>query len=175
MKKILLSTLATIALIGTTLTANESGFIVEQHIGYTNISMENESGHGANLGFDFAIPIFGANKTNGLNIGLGIEVEGASIDSSTGSGSVGVYGGTGKGFLGYNYKDFNVRVGGGYQYLKITEASYADGFVMTSSAGWNFSEKFGVQVTYKTGDLSLNGSGPDIKTDTVGINFVFHN
>jgi len=174
MKKILLSTLAGLALLTTSVSANNDGIIVEQHIGYSNISMGEDSGHGANFGFDFAIPIFGADKIQGFNVGLGVEVEGASIDNSTG-GSTGVWGGNGKAFVGYNFKDFNVRAGGGYQYLSINDSSYVDGFVMTSSAGWNFSEKYGIQVTYKTGDLSLNGSGPDISTDIIGVSFVFHN
>jgi len=151
----------------------DSNIIAEQHIGYSHLSLDDNTGNGFNFGFNFAVPLGESANTDGFNLGLGIEIESSSIDFPNNENSS-ILGTTGNMFLGYNYGDFNIRAGGGYTYLDVDKEYYIDGAVFTSSAGWNFSKSFGIQVTYKTGNLSSNYK-EDINTQLIGINLVFHN
>jgi hypothetical protein len=172
MKKILIATIMSLGMIGSAASANE--LIGGMHIGYSNISVGDASGHGMNLGYDFGIPVFTEDKNKGFNIGAEVEVQGAVMDetdevsSSVGGGTVGL-------FVGYNYKKVYARVGGDYQYLSIADSTYVSGFVPNVRAGYQFTDKYGIEVSYKTGSLDLNGDGPGIDVDTIGISFTFHN
>jgi len=170
MKKILLAAIMALGFGASSVSASD--LIGGMNIGYTNMDIGGVSGNGGHLGYDFGIPIFTEDK-NGFNVGAEIELQWVVMDDSTNVDSS-VGGATGGLFIGY-YKDgFWGRVGGDYQYLAITDSAYVSGFVPNIRAGWDFSDRFGVEVSYKTGTLDLNGDGPGVDVDTIGISLTIH-
>jgi len=177
MKKILLSAFALTALLttGASAASNSVGVGGEFTIGYVHSSLEDVNGNGVNISYNFNLPVF----TNGgtdkfFFVGGGFDVDMIAMDDGVTSDSSGLYGGEPKIYVGYNYGDFNVKAGAGYEWATI-DSTTLSGATVSASAGWYFSEKYGVEVTYKHGSMELDvPTSPSLDMDNVGVNFVMH-
>ena len=175
MKKILLGSLFVAScLIGTAASADQGS---EVHLGYNHVSIGSSdvTGNEGVFGWNYALPltVLGNGDTTGLELGFGWDIGVGSMSGDTG-GSNGFYNGDAKIFIGYQYHGLHVRGGGGYGFLKIdgSNNSYT-GAEYIASLGYNFTNKYGVEVAYKDSTMSQSG-GPNVDCSNVGVNFIIN-
>jgi hypothetical protein len=172
MKKILVAMIMAMGLMVVSASA-DSGIRSGLNVGYTNMSIGDVSGNGGHLGYDFGIPIFTNTRVRGLNVGAEMELQWVIMeDNAYTNESVG--GVTGGLFVGYRKHNLYTKVGGDYQYVKVTDSTYLSGFVPNIRVGYDFSRKFGIEASYKTGTLDVDGNGQGVDVDTIGITLTIH-
>jgi len=153
----------------------------DKHIGVNMVTMDipnNEAAYGVVLGMDKLFnPI---DSVEGFGIGFNFNVNFNQLDSSADSTSDYSYGADAGLLVGYNFKTngvpINLKAGVGYDFEVLTSDTYYSGVIYTASLGYDFTDKYGVEVRYKTGDMTLEtaaGSGPDFTVDTVSAMFVW--
>lgn len=181
MKKILaLITTATI------LTLNLSAYeLPDKHIGINLVSIGDSSGKGLTFGIEkmWKISYLGVESNdkyiNSITVGGGIDLDYTSITSSPINDFV--YGGDMQILFGYDFKKsfnqpFEVKVGFGYDATIISSNSHFKGMIFTTSTTYNFTDKFGIELAYKRGELELsNNSINGIKStkSSFGFNLVW--
>jgi len=172
MKKIILSTLVgTLCLMGSVASANDKG--TQLHLGYEHLDLESYNGNGGVFGVNYVVPL----KVLGEGVNSSVEV-GTGIDLGFGStkvlnGSEGFYNGDAALFVGYQYKQFNVRGTVGYSFIKVGNSSNRlYGALYGGSVGWNITKNWGIQAVYKDGSVK-HSSGPDVDVSYTGLNIVW--
>ena len=176
MKKIILGSIVAASLLTTSAIAKDSG--ASYHIGYDHISIYDTTGNGGEFGVNYVIPlkVLGNGDKSGLELGFGTDLGYGVLSSSHDIGDSTAYENVdGQVFVGYQYSNFHVRGGIGYGFLSTGNSGYSTfkGVEYTASAGYNFTKKYGVDVFYKTSNMSPV-VGPDTTVNYAGINFVIH-
>ncbi len=177
MKKIALA-LTTAALLASASMASE---FTTLKIGYEHASIgDNITGNGGVVGLDWMMPTtyLGNGTTTGIEIGFGLDFDIYQAKDDTTNDTDLYGGGDAKLLVGYRYENFSIDGGVGYGYTKVADSSYLLGMTYHAQAKYFFTDKYGMEVSYKGGDMSLEtsaGSAPDVSTSYVGVSFIWKN
>ena len=147
---------------------------VEKHVGANYVTLDSTSGYGINYGMTlFGSPIDSAQN---IIIGAGFDINFNSLGEDM-LGSSFTYGMDGKLITGYKFTNrFNAKIGIGYDWEMITGSAYYSGMIYTASAMYAFSERYGVELEYRGGDMTIStaaGDSDSFNTGNVALNFVW--
>ena len=163
--------------------------VADKHFGINLVSIGDNSGKGFSYGtnkmwsIDFLTNQFESTEKfkigNEYLVGVGFDIDYTNIDVSPTNDFV--YGGDMKMYIGYDFRNqfkqpFNVKLGLGYDVTVVSSNVYYSGMIYTASTTYDFTDKFGIELNYKRGELDLslaNGTGDSSTKSSFGFNLIF--
>ncbi len=170
MKKLFKTTLLMSALAFGASTASAA----TMNLGYSQVDLgQGISGPGGGIGWDISLPLDGRFiPISGLELGFGSMFNGYSVSKDTGDGSSFMLGISGEATLGYRFfhNKMKASAGLGYGYLSVNSIDFI-GMQYSANLNYNFSEKYGVKVSYTKASLSPSVGNGTLDANKIGVFF----
>lgn len=167
-QKLLLA--AALGVMAMTVPASAAQTKVDTVVGYSTIDLGNGvTGKGGVIGWDAALPLDGAKiPVKGIEVGLSTAIEGYGL-SGGGSGSS-LYGMNAEINAGYRFlhEKMKVEAGVGYGYLAMNSL-YLTGMQYSTAAQYNFTDKYGIKVSYTKNSFSQSVGDGTIDSNKIGV------